>query len=58
MLYDEGQRVPGFPEIAILSNEKVDGKFIGVSGLRRLCDGRHPLASSHIDARRPAILTR
>src|SRR5690242_7191623 len=30
MLYDEDQRVPGFPEIAILSNEKVDGKFIGV----------------------------
>ena len=25
MLYDEDQRVPGFPEIAILSNEKVDG---------------------------------
>jgi len=31
MLYDEDQRVPGFPEIAILSNEKVDGKFIGVA---------------------------
>jgi taurine dioxygenase len=30
MLYDEDQRVPGFSEIAILSNEKVDGKFIGV----------------------------
>jgi taurine dioxygenase len=30
MLYDEDQRVPGFPEVAILSNEKVDGKFIGV----------------------------
>jgi hypothetical protein len=30
MLYDEDQRVLGFPEIAILSNEKVDGKFIGV----------------------------
>ncbi len=30
MLYDEDQRVPGFPEIAILSNEKLDGKFIGV----------------------------
>ncbi len=30
MLYDEDQRVPGFPEIAILSNEKVDGIFIGV----------------------------
>jgi taurine dioxygenase len=30
MLFDEDQRVPGFPEIAILSNEKVDGKFIGV----------------------------
>ena len=30
MLYDEDQRVPGFPEIAILFNEKVDGKFIGV----------------------------
>ena len=31
MLYDEDQRVPGFPEIAILSKEKVDGKFIGVA---------------------------
>ena len=31
MLYDEDQQVPGFPEIAILSNEKVDGKFIGVA---------------------------
>ena len=31
MLYDEDQRVPGFPEVAILSNEKVDGKFIGVA---------------------------
>ena len=30
MMYDEDQRVPGFPEVAILSNEKVDGKFIGV----------------------------
>ena len=30
MLFDEDQRVPGFPEVAILSNEKVDGKFIGV----------------------------
>src|SRR6185295_5723932 len=30
MLFDEEQRVPGFPEVAILSNEKVDGKFIGV----------------------------
>ena len=30
MLYDEDQRVPGFPEVAILSNEKVAGKFIGV----------------------------
>jgi len=29
-LFDDDQRVPGFPEIAILSNEKVDGKFIGV----------------------------
>jgi len=29
-LYAEDQRLPGFPEIAILSNEKVDGKFIGV----------------------------
>jgi taurine dioxygenase len=24
MLYDEDQRVPGFPEVAILSNEKID----------------------------------
>jgi len=31
MLYDEDQRVPGFPAIAILSNEKVDSKFIGVT---------------------------
>ena len=30
MLYDEDQRVPGFPEVAILSNEQVDGKVIGV----------------------------
>src|SRR5262249_12686070 len=30
MLFDEDQRVPGFPEVAILSNEQVDGKFIGV----------------------------
>lgn len=30
MLFDDDQRVPGFPEIAILSNEMVDGKFIGV----------------------------
>jgi hypothetical protein len=29
MLYDEDQRVPSFPEIGILSNEKVDGKSIG-----------------------------
>jgi hypothetical protein len=29
MLCDEDQRAPGFPEIAILSNEKADGKFIG-----------------------------
>jgi hypothetical protein len=35
MLYDEDQRVPGFPEIAILSNEKVDGNFIGVTGRSR-----------------------
>ena len=27
MLYDEDQRVPGFPEIAILSNEKVDERL-------------------------------
>jgi TfdA family taurine catabolism dioxygenase TauD len=31
MLYDEDQRVPGFPEIAILSNEKVDGKLLASS---------------------------
>ena len=30
MLYDEDQLVTGFPEIAIRSNENVDGKFIGV----------------------------
>ena len=30
MLFDDDQRVPGFPEVAVLSNEKVDGKFIGV----------------------------
>jgi len=29
-LFDDDQRVPDFPEVAILSNEKVDGKFIGV----------------------------
>src|SRR5258708_37012599 len=28
MLYDEDQRVPGFPEVAILSNQKVEGKYI------------------------------
>ena len=32
MLYDEDQRLPGFPEVAILSNEKVAGKFIGIVG--------------------------
>ncbi len=44
MVYDEDQRVLGFPEIAILSNEKVDGKFIAVvaagnftSGGGRVC---------------------
>lgn len=42
MLFDEDQRVPGFPEVAILSNEKVDGKFIGVvaAGSRQFDDGK------------------
>ena len=65
MLYDEDQRVPGFPEIAILSNEQVDGKFIGVvaagdfwhsdQSSRREPSLRH--RSSHIDTRGPTILT-
>jgi hypothetical protein len=51
MLYDEDQRVPGFPEIAILSNEKVDGKFIGVAAAGcAVCpsglNGRHQLSDS------------
>jgi taurine dioxygenase len=44
MLYDEDQRVPGFPEIAILSNEKVDGarreaRFASGPGCRRVGSG-------------------
>ena len=35
MLYDEDQRVPGFAEIAILSNEKVDGMSREARGVRR-----------------------
>ena len=39
MLYDEDQRVPGFPEVAILSNEKVDvnslaSSRLAISGIR------------------------
>ena len=40
MLYDEDQRVPRFPEIAILSNEQVDGKFIGVVAAGDFSSGR------------------
>ena len=34
MLFDEDQRVPGFPEVAILSNEKVDGNSSASSPYR------------------------
>lgn len=30
ILFEEYQRVPGYPEVAVLSNEKVDGRHIGV----------------------------
>lgn len=30
ILFEDYQRVPGYPEVAVLSNEKVDGKYIGV----------------------------
>jgi hypothetical protein len=43
MLYDEDQLVPGFPEVAILSNEKVDGKFIGVVAAVSLASNAMPL---------------
>jgi hypothetical protein len=46
MLYDEDQRVAGFPEIAILSNEKVGGKFIGV-----VAAGDFGIRTSPTDAR-------